>query len=152
MEKAAKRIRLNDSGSAVAFSLGQLVWYRQADGCCARAEVLEVDKSMQPPQYGIQIQGTDNVRWTEGGRLMVPPEDGPSALHAVGAWVWYLQSSGTYCQAVVEQVDRSMDPPQIGIKVTGSDTVRYTEVNRITSLVPQSRRSTTGRKGVVHMN
>ena len=147
MDNAAKKVRLNDLRTAVAYSLGQLVWYRQADGCCARAKVLEVDKSMQPPQYGIQLHGSETVRWTEGIRLMVPPDEvtDPSASHTVGSRVWYLQGCGTYCQAVVEQVDRTMDPPQIGIKVTGSDTVRYTEVHRITSLAPQPKNAITGK-------
>ncbi|KAG2484757.1 hypothetical protein HYH03_016411 [Edaphochlamys debaryana] len=49
---------------------GDAVLYSTADGILVEATVEIVDLTCQPPQYGIQLPGADNLRFTERHRLL----------------------------------------------------------------------------------
>ncbi|GFR50183.1 hypothetical protein Agub_g12352 [Astrephomene gubernaculifera] len=77
---AVKRLR-------VQLEPGDEVYYRKPDGSYVKATVEIVDISVQPPQYGIQLANTDNLRFTEEDRLFTelpaptpPPRQPPSHL------------------------------------------------------------------------
>lgn len=57
-------------------SKGQMVWYRERDGAWVEAEVVGVDVTIDPPSYGVRINGS--TRETERERLSVlrPPPEG----------------------------------------------------------------------------
>lgn len=44
--------------------------YRQRDGKLCLAKVVQVDRSIQPWGYGIELQGSPDIRFTEGNRLL----------------------------------------------------------------------------------
>lgn len=58
---------------------GQMVWYKEKDGAWVEVEVVSVDRSIDPPSYGIRLNGPGGAtRETERERLSVqrPPPDG----------------------------------------------------------------------------
>ena len=63
---------------------GDMVLYKQRDGTWVSAKVISVDVAVQPPSYGIEIDG--NYRETEGHRLKraPPPSDGDGGADAAG--------------------------------------------------------------------
>lgn len=54
---------------ATVYTVGQAVRYRQRDGYFTSATVTQVDRSVQPYAYGIQLEGAVDVRFTEYTRL-----------------------------------------------------------------------------------
>jgi hypothetical protein len=44
--------------------------YRQRDGKLCLAKVVQVDRSIQPWGYGIELEGNPDIRFTEGNRLL----------------------------------------------------------------------------------
>jgi hypothetical protein len=127
-----------------AFTKGQTVWYRQRDGTRASAVVVDVDNSIQPPQYGIDLAGT--TRFTEAQRLTAAHDSQPADTSQLvkGAAVWYRQRDGSWVQAVIVQVDRSIQPPQYAVQLPQASEPRYTEQSRLALLLPGQHYSSPG--------
>ncbi|KAK9824279.1 hypothetical protein WJX72_009118 [[Myrmecia] bisecta] len=60
---------LEIAGDRPVFQLGQRVWYVTIDSQRVMATIQEVDESLQPPAFCVQIEGQRNVRETEMHRL-----------------------------------------------------------------------------------
>ncbi|WIA08484.1 hypothetical protein OEZ85_007920 [Tetradesmus obliquus] len=58
------------STAAAEHAVGDIVRYRQRDGKLCLAKVVQVDRSIQPWGYGIELQGNPDIRFTEGNRLL----------------------------------------------------------------------------------
>ncbi|GLC37550.1 hypothetical protein PLESTB_001759700 [Pleodorina starrii] len=58
------------------------------------------------------------------------------AQFELGENLLYLNSMGVYVEAVVGVVDISVQPPQYGIRLPGSDNLRFTEEHRLCSTKP----------------
>ena len=54
------------------------VWYIDREGQRQPASVVSVDDSVQPPSYGVRLDGTGTVRETEGHRLEACDSDKPA--------------------------------------------------------------------------
>ncbi|KAG2454545.1 hypothetical protein HYH02_000390 [Chlamydomonas schloesseri] len=55
------------------------------------------------------------------------------SLHQPGDTVLYRTADGAYVEAVVDQVDISVQPPQYGIRLPGARDLRFTEQHRLLS-------------------
>ena len=80
------------AGGGGDFGRGDAVWYLLPDGNWAEAAVVAVDRTVQPPSYGIQLVssasgGSDSgaYRETEGHRLKARRPDAPPPLPAPAA-------------------------------------------------------------------
>lgn len=50
--------------------VGEQVWYKKSDGMQQQAVVILIDRSMDPPQYGIELGTSSVIRYTEQSRLV----------------------------------------------------------------------------------
>lgn len=145
LRASASQMRSQSSSQGLeAFTKGQTVWYRQRDGTRASAVVVDVDNSIQPPQYGIDLAGT--IRFTEAQRLTAAHDSQPADASQLvkGAAVWYRQRDGSWVHAVIVQVDRSIQPPQYGVQLPQASEPRYTEQSRLALLLPGQNQSSAG--------
>ncbi|KAF6264521.1 hypothetical protein COO60DRAFT_1457625 [Scenedesmus sp. NREL 46B-D3] len=56
--------------AAAEYAVGDVVRYRQRDGKLCLAKVVQVDRSIQPWGYGVELEGNPDIRFTEGNRLL----------------------------------------------------------------------------------
>eukprot|EP00878_Enallax_costatus_P019303 GHUV01020363.1.p1 GENE.GHUV01020363.1~~GHUV01020363.1.p1 ORF type:complete len:215 (+),score=39.10 GHUV01020363.1:618-1262(+) len=70
-----------------SYTVGQLVRYRQRDGQLTLAKVVQIDRSIQPFGYGIQLSGAVDIRYTEHTRLL------PRELQRQASTAWMQQGT-----------------------------------------------------------
>ncbi|KAG2436360.1 hypothetical protein HXX76_006667 [Chlamydomonas incerta] len=112
---------------------------------CARASVEEQLRAAerrgfepQPPSPAARDPATGGGTKAAGGGGGEATQQQQSrarlpSLHQPGDTVLYRTAEGAYVEAVVDQVDISVQPPQYGIRLPGARDLRFTEQHRLLS-------------------
>ncbi|KAG1676344.1 hypothetical protein FOA52_001139 [Chlamydomonas sp. UWO 241] len=129
-----ERERLQPRQPGPSFAKGDAVSYLDRERGPVSATVVDIDRSVDPPQYGVLLTGQSDPRYTERERLQ--PRQ-PEPAFAKGDAVSYLDRERGPVSATVVDIDQSVDPPQYGVLLTGHSDPRYTECERLQPRQPE---------------